>query len=583
MNKKRIFLISIIFLLLAAIIVIVSSNSKDKVVIKDNVNVIVAESENQPIKVTDDMLIFDNNCNYKKDDVIVAGIIDSATTGFIRRVVDITETNSQYIVKTENAYLTDVFKRAHIIATFEITVEEEDRAYLVANKGSKAKANELLAIEKVYADDTKKFGITRDIEYNFSKNLTVTGETGLNLWLESCIDIKHGNIEWAVALHEETIGKIAIICSGSDSEPFEETILSKRLKPIQFMAGEIPIVITNNLEVLLDGEVGISGSVGTTMDLSAANKIGFVYSSKTGKIEETFEKEYGGNGIRWNTEASAEGRTDCQISAELLTKLYDCTGAKLGAGVKNENTAQICVSRNSEDKKDKYVGKIDMVILPSISGDIVVDIPIIGENLVEMQLFEKDFEPLWEEHWKSSKEWSAEYEKNKPKEEWHQTYGNIIDDMKNYGSNSKVYFVGMYYAPSVTDTPDGRGGVTGGYQLNSGQLKYMLKDISNDKDGIPELFIGNNENGNYEILAIYSYDKASQCAVLVSSKDDEYNTFDIYLEESNLFYEGTYSGGQFIMLNGYERSPWSAWRTGQDEDRLVNTDTLNWNNLDTWN
>ncbi len=132
MNRSKKIVI-IIGLILAAIILGLSilffvgkGNNNEDVKVKDNVNIITSETEDefQPISVTEDTISFNNDPKYKVGDVIVAGIIESAPNGFIRRVTSVTETNGVYEYKTEYAVLTDVFEEAHIIKTFAVTDNE---------------------------------------------------------------------------------------------------------------------------------------------------------------------------------------------------------------------------------------------------------------------------------------------------------------------------------------------------------------------------------------------------------------------------------------------------------------------------
>ena len=96
-----------------------AENSTDDpdIIVKDNVKVITNEmkSEDQPTEV------FEKDPGYQTGDVLVAGEISAAPSGFIRKVVQTEKTNQGYWVETEQATLLDVFEKAHIIKQFRLT------------------------------------------------------------------------------------------------------------------------------------------------------------------------------------------------------------------------------------------------------------------------------------------------------------------------------------------------------------------------------------------------------------------------------------------------------------------------------
>ena len=75
-----------------------SKASNDETVVKKNVRILTSKMEKDqlPVKVTNDTLVFEKNPKYKKGQVIVAGIIEGAEYGFIRRVTDIEHEGDTY-------------------------------------------------------------------------------------------------------------------------------------------------------------------------------------------------------------------------------------------------------------------------------------------------------------------------------------------------------------------------------------------------------------------------------------------------------------------------------------------------------
>ena len=114
-----------------------AENSTDDpdIIVKDNVKVITNEmkSEDQPTEVSDNSLTFEKDPGYQTGDVLVAGEISAAPSGFIRKVVQKEKTNQGYRVETEPATLLDVFEKAHIIKQFRLT---EDGASETGNNSA---------------------------------------------------------------------------------------------------------------------------------------------------------------------------------------------------------------------------------------------------------------------------------------------------------------------------------------------------------------------------------------------------------------------------------------------------------------
>lgn len=133
--KKRTqrIILSILLLIVAVMIVLFgyrklhSSNKQrdDGTVVKENVKVITSDMEEnkQPVSVDDDSIVFNSKPEYKKGDVIVSGITNAAPDGYIRKVIEIDKKKDKYVVKTEPAFLTDVFEEVHIDKQIILTEE----------------------------------------------------------------------------------------------------------------------------------------------------------------------------------------------------------------------------------------------------------------------------------------------------------------------------------------------------------------------------------------------------------------------------------------------------------------------------
>ena len=189
------------------------NNYSDNVKIKDNVNIITSETDIdfQPKNVTEDSISFTSNPKYKTVDIIVAGIIDSAPNGFIRRITDVTKSNGVYEYKTEYAVLTDVFEEAHIIKTFVVTDEEVknmddiDNSVMTLNLSTATNDpviqslaytnNSNLNVNKTSAVKIKPsengLGVMIELDDKMGESLQVNGQVEVATYFELKIDIKN--------------------------------------------------------------------------------------------------------------------------------------------------------------------------------------------------------------------------------------------------------------------------------------------------------------------------------------------------------------------------------------------------------
>ncbi|MDD3340051.1 MAG: hypothetical protein PHS82_14480 [Lachnospiraceae bacterium] len=401
----------------------------DGIVVKDHVTVITDETpkDKQPISITDNELIFNDNPGYSPNDIIVAGITDSAPAGFIRKVISIANENNQYIVKTEYGVLTDVFEKASIVKRFALTergaeeiplnatvqVGKSNQMHNISYSNTKVQ-NDVNTMRLSSGNDNTEYQFSKEFNYEITDEISVTGEVGFNAWVEIEIDISDGDIIFGIAAHNESGGNAFVGC-GFDSEinAFEEKLFKKSLPNIQFFIGVVPVVITNEIASTIEGSAHVQGSLGTSFEIKSENTSGFEYNSKTDKIEEITDRKYYADGLRWETKTEFSADSSMGIFLHLITKLYDSTGADIAIGIEGETAGQVSVSLDKSLDGLNYVGNIDSSIHPKLKGRIVVTVPIIDEKLAEKELFEIKLTPLWERHWDSGSDWKEKLQELK--------------------------------------------------------------------------------------------------------------------------------------------------------------------------
>lgn len=417
-NGKVFALVGIIILVLLAIIVALFFFKSDKnvssdVILKENVHIIIKETEEQPIKVSENKLVFDDKVPYKEGDVIVSGITDTAPSGYIRKVIDVYKEGEQYTLVTENGVLTDVFEKAHIEKTFVFTADglqeignenmEQAHRWNGAYVGTKfingtfphiMAKNILLSKE----EETDYF-FSYEFDEALDGGMSAEGLVGFNIWLEVKLDIENEEMVFGLIVHDEYGGEITIGWNAEGEKEYTKELLSKNIPNFEFLVGTVPIVLTNELRATLDLTASLEGTLGTTYEISSNNKAGFLYESKRGEVQEISEHNYLSEGLQFETKAEAEGDVSGGVNMHLVTKLYDCTGADISLGIVGEVEGKVGVNYGNTSDGFEYVGALEMSIKPKVQGKVIVTVPVIDKKLAEKTLFEEELKPFWEKHW----------------------------------------------------------------------------------------------------------------------------------------------------------------------------------------
>lgn len=613
-KRKRIIIVSIILAIaiIIGIVFIIANKNTNDVKVYDNVYIITKEEsqKNIPIEVTDDKLIFNKDQHYSKDDIIVSGITDTAPNGFMRKVVKTDIINNQYIVETTYACLTDVFEEAHVSKVFSISDEavtpvDTADSNINAKIGTLTQVNPFLntlSIGTIIPNENSDADlISLDIKKNITENIYVTGSIGYRPYLLVDFDIENHEIEYSMSIKNTTSGRLAIELGAEKGFNESIEVFSKNLPIIEFMVGEVPIIITNSIGATLDGSGGIRGSLGTEITLDYENTTGFKYSSSTNQVEEIKENTYLGDGIEWNTKASASADIEVGVFIHIVSKLYDSTGVDVAAGITGGANAEIMASPNKQFNNLNYAGNIGLNITPKLKGDLVVTVPVIDYSLIQQPLFEKGLKPLWEWKWDSSDNWENDIQNIK--------FDSINDNSALY----KIYYeILKYFLNGTNDNIDFQvpPGFEDNYLGNSKgkvlpiiqgptesipnfyrtHLVYCLRDINADET--PELFIGYKINNKYEILSVYGYtyykDKnytsngGVRLATIGYLYDNEFDYNYLYLTKDNalLVRANAESGGKLRNYNkskGFSEYSYLNYK-GNNSD-IINSNTLPWKEL----
>lgn len=197
-------------------------------------------------------------------DVIVAGISAQTPEGLLRKVRTKGESGGHVVVETSAARLTDAIQDGAATGTFTLTADPE--ASLI---------DEGLAIR----------GAANGVSLTFTDfqvdGVRFNGNVSLNPVLEVNLDIEDGTLaklDWKVTstftseLSVKSPSLLPVTIGGSES------IGKRRLRPVVFFVGFVPVVVTPEIEFRAEASGKISAEVALSVKQSYVTTVGGAYS-----------------------------------------------------------------------------------------------------------------------------------------------------------------------------------------------------------------------------------------------------------------------------------------------------------------
>ncbi len=416
-NRKLIITIScfvVVVIVAASILISIRPNESSSVevevntvLVKENVIVIDESSrkKERPYQINESQLFYKNKPSLNDNDIVVSDVTEEAPNGYMRKVLNVVESNGIYVVETTPATLLDVFEELDLSATIPLSNNKE--IYDVsANVGDALSvADSLFGFGVIEANALEgKFDINKNIELSMDE-ISVEGEVGVSATLELNINIKNEEITWSTVATDKIYGDLFVGSKANAEKEFKKNLANLE-GTVTIMAGAIPIVVSNEVSFDVKGKAAISGELGANIDIDVTQKNGFIYTSADGEVKEINENNSFSGGLECNTGTKGEGELKAGIFINLTTLLYDCTGSKIGVGVEGKVEGELEVSDETLDTEEKLYGKVSASIYPKLYGNIIVNIPGIDLNLGEVELFLVEFKPFLEkkfEYGKSAK------------------------------------------------------------------------------------------------------------------------------------------------------------------------------------
>ncbi len=499
-NKRRLFLGVIILgiaLIVGGLLYYFSHQGKQceygTYKLYDNVKVVSQDSDIQIQSIKEGTMCFTGKTNLRRNDVIVSGVSNAAPDGGIWILEEKPQKVGQYYqVKVTYGTLLDVFEEANINATFDIY----DDGSIVEKQDANNVLEEAFSLNDVHAEGMETTH-SREIGKAFTREVTeystFSGEVKYKLSLNFIMMIEDGNIELELTLTNQLTSELKLECKASSEKEFEEDLINKQLKPIEFQIGTIPVVISQEVGVTIEANYKVEGDICNSVGLSKTNTIGFNYSSKTGKVREILNDRYDSDGLNLQVTTSVSAQCSAEASLYYQAKLYGVLGIEVSPGIEGNVQGTLNYSITSENGKGGLEGTADAQVMPVVKGTVIVDNPIVGKNLLTQELFKKEFKPLWEKHWKSSKT-SKE---------------DDMDEYKKYVEQDN-YLVGKEYSAYLVrrDNQNGYNVDYVGDPFYNGIVAYTMEDMN--YDGKKEFIcVRSKENGTLS-LSLEKFDQKAK-------------------------------------------------------------------------
>ena len=368
----------------------------NKIVVNESVSIIDKDTpdNNQPYKIDQSSLYYKENPNLKENDIIVSDVSDIAPRGFIRRVVNVYKEDNIYKVETETATLTEVFDELDLKAIIPLTNMKDNQLSSLSNNSiTFSKIFNSLIIDDVKAKTFKDV----DISYQFNEDIDgipIEGDIGISASLEINMFVENNELQFSLILNDSVYGNISMGYNW-ETEREIEYLLSELEGIVTIMAGPIPIVITNEFVLKLKTEAEIEGDISANINISTSNRNGFIYTSNDNSVVEIKDNNFSDGGIEWGTQSNVKGELESGVFMDLTTFLYDYGGTSMCLGINSDINGSIEINDETIDTDEKFIGILKASIYPELEGGIQFNLPILDRRLVEKELFEIEFDPLW--------------------------------------------------------------------------------------------------------------------------------------------------------------------------------------------
>ena len=370
--------------------------STEDVVLEKNVSVITNETSEaeQPFKIDENHLYFNEKPDLKKDDVVVSGITEAAPTGFMRKIVSIEKSNGEYIAETVPANFNEVFKNVNFEETISLIEEKESDETLEAQPQSKVLSptvtplNQNLTSAVWYRINNKE--IKDDDFYAY-----VSAE--FDLRIKPKLQIVDGNVIFDILWENEVDGEIDFYNYEDISRTIEAPLSSHTFYPREFYIGNVPVVMTSEVETYFKVNGSIKGNLDIEADMHNTLSQGFLYDSN----EESYSQNDNAEGIKNHITTTAHGplEVSSQVGIYVKTKtvFFEGMSAENLSGFKADVKGSVEIDETMTGINGFRTGMLETAVLADNVVEFIPVEPIETRFSEEPISFDREDEVLWED------------------------------------------------------------------------------------------------------------------------------------------------------------------------------------------
>lgn len=336
--------------------------TSDAIVLKPNV--VIYEEDTAGYKIvasSTDSITVTSLEGLEEGQVLTAGITEATPNGLLCTLGEPTATEGGYIIPITQASFTDVFEECSYSASATLT--EAGNYEIESRNGSGSPI-----VEQAFALTLTNPLIEKD--YGFV-DVSAGNSVDLNL------QVRHGT-DFKVSVIDSFNAEVKI-----DGTSGRATLFDDPLRPIEFKAGPVPVVVVPALTIEADVNASIRD---LTFEAGAAvdRKMGFEYDSQSGLYVIDEDNSTDPYLVHTPIANDLNFKVNAGVTATMQATLYGLFGAETTVALRGDFTGKLkevaageptegAISIPGSDRK--YAGRLTERITVPISGSLVVNAP----------------------------------------------------------------------------------------------------------------------------------------------------------------------------------------------------------------
>ena len=255
-----------------------NNNSTEDVVIAEETKVLDSKSRDgiQSMDTISYTFQFDAGSTFanalQANDILVDGVSSLAPYGFSRKVTSVKNKDGKIVVNTSQATLQEVIKKGSIeLHSGSLKAKNIDQIYLA--EGVSLSEN---------LKNTNLLGFDMNFEHNIegNQNAIITGSIYFQLDFNFELDISFTGIDYfKTSVEVDEVASLGLEVSSDINLNEEITFAQITFVPWTIMIGPVPVVFVPKVELVMNSDLTITGTVQTYATQNYNREIGLEYSS----------------------------------------------------------------------------------------------------------------------------------------------------------------------------------------------------------------------------------------------------------------------------------------------------------------